>query len=1198
MSNEVTQYIRLGYPLDQLMNRECPFPGLGVESGQQQVLGGITLPKRGHGVSSLNTGNIVIRGRPGTGKSTLALQIAVACAQSGYLAAYYSLELPAEKVLQKADKLGWDEWLRPVEHLHRIGDPPSREELGRMIMQILTQPKDCPLRPGSARLQTKCCGTRGHQVLGEEDIRKRILLPSVSPRRLDDDDSSDSLFWARLRQIENMLEGAEWLEESSTAGWLGANYPGWVKQEERWLKTQARCLEKRIRRIPTHENLEKDGKSSAQAAQAARKLCHDDPHNQNAFADAEGLSWKFEKRCEELAWFKERRDNLDGLIKGFLSLTTPVAPRLRVVCIDSLNVFGEKPLTREHLFRVFDLFSRNNVIGVFVVEEDVAGSSDFSTAMGDDTIDYLADTVISLEHKQDKDYSVRHLEIVKSRYQQSVDGKHPFKLRSADVSQRRPRRSYEPNDRTGQALLVYPSLHHVVRASDRQERGPESTHFDLGDRKLKQVLPKNLLRPSVVAIAGPRGTFKTKLGIDFLMKGLTKEESGLLIRLHDRTSGDIPSRVSLDLKYIPWKKWLVQDPDTSTATGKVMRKSHRYRDGRAVLLERAFKSGYLLPEEFIDEIAVTMNMQREIGKPIQRVVLDDVCVIGLSYPFLYSNHTAGDLFLPAFVHLMRIYGVDLVITGTTGDLDRANEYVKRATAIADAVVSCEFCDVFGERYVTITGEGLAVEASGVPGAQGEMAPGVFRLNDVEKEWYCRTFEIDLEHLRGLVGFDTKHIHRPGLSLHCFEEVGNIHHRYNNDIAKLLQFAFASPPDQTIGAGPPDVSVVRFNSRTSVAVADSLGVLGDAPINRTVVCTLDEFWSQDDTKMAELTRDAEDPFLPDGYIVRVGHSAYVRPYYGNVLLLAYRCDEEFDRQVRDRIEKAFERYDNQDPPRPIGPASWGDVAEIADLINKEAAKNAHLAGANYPGTERPFEVDLSAPETVGCAVLGALLAGGYDPNASAKDFDVDDKKWKKLVEAWTAIAGLLISVPKHKADDPRKLDDPDQISKYRVLGADSAVYLCWYSQLRELVYSHPELAHRLKVCPIPGGGFKGDWYIGVTKGSLSASLGSKVVKILTDPTEDYKRFGRGVGLPAHKGFENAEFSAWPNSQENLKHVMGIHQAAKRRSEITERYSDIRRALYNAGQELLVSDHFKEVLEKLMTQLSQLPLKPTARGTGNL
>ena len=59
---------------------------------------------------------------------------------------------------------------------------------------------------------------------------------------------------------------------------------------------------------------------------------------------------------------------------------------------------------------------------------------------------------------------------------------------------------------------------------------------------------------------------------------------------------------------------------------------------------------------------------------------------------------------------------------------------------------------------------------------------------------------------------------------------------------------------------------------------------------------------------------------------------------------------------------------------------------------------------------------------------------------------------------------------------------------------------------------PYLTLRLNVCGLPGRGYRGDWYLHIEPGSVSQSLGASIAKDLTDPSEDYERFRRGLSLP--------------------------------------------------------------------------------------
>jgi hypothetical protein len=131
-----------------------------------------------------------------------------------------------------------------------------------------------------------------------------------------------------------------------------------------------------------------------------------------------------------------------------------------------------------------------------------------------------------------------------------------------------------------------------------------------------------------------------------------------------------------------------------------------------------------------------------------------------------------------------------------------------------------------------------------------------------------------------------------------------------------------------------------------------------------------------------------------------------------------------------------------------------------------------------------------------------------------------------------------------------------------------MYVCWYSELRELLFRKPDLSNKLKVFALPGKGFKGDWHIGILNGSVSANLGLNVVKKLCNKNEDFKRFTFGVGLPSKSRFIEKEenkiygkvsevtkfkkaevFYAWPNSSITLDKVYKIHHFANERAKIT-------------------------------------------------
>jgi len=881
--------------------------------------------------------------------------------------------------------------------------------------------------------------------------------------------------------------------------------------------------------------------------------------------------------------------------QALTELSKRPSPRLAVVCLDSLNVFGDRPLTREHYFRIFDLFARYGVIGVMVVEENVVGSSDYATMLDDETIDYLSDTVISLTSEEDAGYHMRYLEVTKSRYQPQILGRHPVKTRPRSDKKTVP----SPLGRRNGGIQVYPSLHSLMRASEQAGYSGAPALQDWSG--LGHMIPANIAKPAVITIAGPLGTFKSTLAENFLVDGLMRKENCLLLRLHDRVADKFPGRLSEDLVLAAsghsWPRVRASDRESETISvpghdvpGSDKVAERRWNPpGEAKLIELAFRSGNIAAEEFLDEVLTRLVEMKDAGRPIRRVVLDEVSLIGLSYPLLLSSHTGGQLFLPALVHMVRAFGAHMVMTGTRGDLADANACVDRACAISDAVLKSDFCDVFGEKHVTITGAGMTTGVGRVSedARSSEYVPGVFRVADDSVALRPRPFRIDMEHLRGLVGFETNRIHRPGVSVHLFEQSGHIHRRYTGDLVKMLQFALASPPQKTGGSTAADVNVVAFNSRTATAMFDSLGVLNDAPIDRTVICTLDEFWQDDTIKhhhaLAEFTlndiRPPKDDIRQGDYVsmtTRTGCSGddkprTIAPYYRNVLLLAYRSD------VLTEAEQGLLEDEHK---------SWSDVQWVADQVRRRQP---------FP---HAFEYDLLATETRAAAMMDVILAKSplarmkklslFAADESAErvllDTDVDliDNELKALVE-------LLRMAPNRRVDSPAHLEDAEKLYELRRLSEHSAIYLCWYTHLRELVYRHDHLSSRMRFCALPSGGCTGDWFLGIARGSVSIGLGIDVLKILCSDTEEYKRFARGVGLPTVERFKkNGDaFPAWPGSQQMLGEVLGIHDRAWSRSDIAN-YKLFRRSLYTAFQEFAMSndDRWQNVAERMFQQIKAL------------
>jgi hypothetical protein len=1021
------------------------------------------------------TGNIILQGHAGSGKSTLAAQLALAFTHwpNNYNAIYLALEEGADNIRAKARRLspGWCGQLSPVAFHDDCEEGSSPRAIGRQLCSLLSQVPDCPARQGNApeSLNTAVCVACQNSC-----TRPRVLLPGLSPR-------------------------------------------------------------------------------SAATRSGAERV-----------SDAHPLFWERLQQLERLLagaeWLRttEAKHEWNALNGGRAEV--PPVPDVRLVCIDSLNTFGDRPLTRDELSRLLMLFRRYGVVGLCTVER---GPDAHDMASSD-----LVDVLIDLASETDAGYSLRYLEIVKSRYQHQVYGRHPFKIRREEEvkSEWRGPEQQPPRRTLFQAVKVFPSIHHVVastepigihgRAISGRGGGRERDGFRLGIRALEHVLSPLLARNWVLAVVGERNTYKTPIAHHFLLHGLTSHDpapdsgraarrgtgrrgadSALLVRLHEQTSfspsrpwmlGDdlFPNnRPAIDWEggFAPCGPWL--------ESSKIVQQCYQYKDG-AWLFELALKGGAILPEEFLQFIRNVMRSQPP-QHPIRRVVLEDVALIGASYPYLRRSQNAGDLFLSAFVHVMRNYGADLVMLGTKTGLAEADEMVNRACTLADEVLTCEYCDVFGERYVTLRGGGLASGQEWQPespprGEHYEMVPAII----VPKPDNNR-FGVDPDRLAGLAGFGSPRIYRPGLTLCAFEE-NTLHRDYNDNLEELIGAAMGTKSRQAEDLGEangresgrhdaggadrvrPKVDVVRFGPSQNETFHDGLGLMSGQPVDATIVATVDEFFMTDERRnvffrvpqaLAERKYAASLVRMRDRMRTSSVHAV---PYYASVLFLAF-------------------------DPRDLDASAFSKV------------------GWKALGRSYSLDVDTSASETGVCVLLDALV-----PTARWGTFTEDPVRYledlRRPGNLRTQVEGQLRALQGLVTRN----------------GAKKRAWVLWYSQLRKRLAegdaeSFPK-PDSLDVCALPAGGFTGDWYIGVVDGSVSISLGHKVLTMLCKNKEEYKRLTRGVGLPTARDFYEAGLSAWPGRKApKLEQLKRIHDNARSRAAVKD-YQAIKPVLFDAWTEL--------------------------------
>ena len=1295
VKRNVSRDIVLGEPLDQMLNAACRYSfqmSLTRATGSPPEPGGLVLPSPG----VPGTGNVVIRGCAGTGKSTLALQILCEAARRNedLCAAYISLEETQAHVFEKSREYGWSPYVWPLNRAFPVDAAASTVELASNLREILDRPMACrasgvPMRPigetwtfGKTPFEVRDCpygntlertcpfrhrcdtARDDHQKLhhnGETDVREFVehpgivILPQLLPRPFDPEDVAQdeaSIFWARYRQLDDLLRAAEHLE------------------------TQR----------PT---------------------------------------------------------------------TNSAAPfrNTRLVCIDSLNVFGAGGLTRDHLAALFDLFKRRQILGILVVEENERGVFAGDSQVDSDTIDFLADMVIRLNGADEQGYWLRHFQILKSRHQKHVLGRHPFKILGqkqsdetrqsginavtdliADVEKRRKEEVEEMKRRSRQAAAevnedppavdkslktlcthlqewkiggewrrrfppelgarFFPSVHSIVAASEHLDM-PDEGHVHVQEREIwsshnlrRMVRVRRETGPHVFTVIGPATSGKSLIAGNFLLEGLSWGEDVLLIRFSEKADftaegswspnpedSENTKEFNRDWLYrlLPASKpkspapekgiantedahpSLLMSESKHSAQASILRVFlstfgsqklqfwiHEYggplkeqvsradgklhqRARKPLLVEIAVRPGALLPEEFVAIVREVYRWGRHFrqreGFDIRRAALLDVHSIGVGYPLLKHSSTAAELFLSAFTHILRCRKTDFLMTAQTGGVPESESVTRKAVSLADQVITCEHCDVFGDHYITVRGPGL-IEGDMVRSRTPESVPGVLRRQKSKAAKFADYFEVDFTTLQGLVGFSSGNIRRPGVSLQLFE-VGPLHKAYNSQVARLIRFAMGSagPREEdsasldrsrrnsfqealsNVALGDtPTVTVDAFDSVFANPFHQSLELLKGAPLHNTVLRTIDEF-AVSNTLLKDVPKQVQDRFL------------YAHLYHRNVLLLA--CDRD--------------THSILEPQRNNLSEFWHQVVELAE------------------SPDFVILCDQRSHETLAClamdgAVASAQMAGKVDADAlrdpltdylalmkviltKAQPLVAPDSPWelstaaRNLAQTWPEYVATRVnqlkadflshgnsqhservsSALKHLSKSARK--QPERQQRYLILS--------WYSHLRELIAMYQaemkrerlsrepvrSLVANMSVLGLPGNGFKGDWYLEVPPGSVSESLGNDIKQALLRPEEDLKRFVEGVGLPSWPSKESHFFNLGEIVtlfQENLKDgsthcrvsveafLAALGKDAEQRKKLTGICNDLREALGEKG----ASDKLRKATKDLCDELGEL------------
>lgn len=385
---------------------------------------------------------------------------------------------------------------------------------------------------------------------------------------------------------------------------------------------------------------------------------------------------------------------------------------VKLVVLDSLNAFGDIPVTRPMLARLFGLFRQYGVCGVFTMTDEEPGAD---SGLDTEGAAFLADVVLRLGRQVPGGLTFA---VERSRFVPAMIGAHPYRMvhsmrRIVDLGVARQLEVLPALEQRMQETAMIP-----VDAGSSEQPGNV-----FGIAKLNAALPHSLRRRhgsgQIVALTGA-DDIPASLAFTALFDALAAGQNTLVVRFGD-AKGLAANGVRLAMPLLKRDQFTqYYNRDGRVCTVQMKREDATYlpdpQDGSVqvwqllhntgnegipkMLVELTFHAGALPPEVLVDAVEKAV-----VVYGIQRAALVDVQRIGPgSLELAAVPETSASLCVPALIQTMRTYHVDTLLTAVMAGPDRGDEQVKAVCGLADGVVWCEPADEEG--IVFLRGEGF------------------------------------------------------------------------------------------------------------------------------------------------------------------------------------------------------------------------------------------------------------------------------------------------------------------------------------------------------------------------------------------------------------------------------------------------------------------------------------------------------------
>ncbi len=526
-----------------------------------------------------------------------------------------------------------------------------------------------------------------------------------------------------------------------------------------------------------------------------------------------------------------------------------------------------------------------------------------------------------------------------------------------------------------------------------------------------------------------------------------------------------------------------------------------------------------------------------------RLLIDDWSLIESAYPEVRGC----PLLLPSLIDFLKKEGVStLVIATCSGSPNRILEEDTLASlrTLSDHHLYTWHVPFFGERRIAITA--LPSIVPGRPATVRELRAGRGTGEILTVDPHFELYE----------GLESGQATPIPLRVQLYNELRGEPWHASGAPARTWREG-VGPLFAKLFKGHANEQVVNFAAEEEYERLRELAYLqSEARLDHTLVLQVDEFWAETQTELLEqgeylleeeiptpqqgqyspadplgLFRPTEgfSPHPPGrriGYFTTVGndygryqgvHTIDRVPYMWDFGLLLCRqrqwevaAENHPNAAARGRIASAWARLPRVGDARPgadVG-VSWPEFFWACRDVQ------------SFPGNDSvPFDVDLSAAESLSCVVLeiwGSMRAR-MNPTALLFATRREDRRGQSLPQLLQdqtnqkSLFWALLLLRSVMATDriPRRGDRGPAVP--RPASANAAASRHWYAS----AVSYAALHHPERHLPVglPGGYcVRGDWFLGVAKGSRSLRLGQRAIDVLCSRRANSDRLQEGFGLP--------------------------------------------------------------------------------------